>query len=266
MGGERVDATTLTMRIPVARTVRANRATTYGLAFDALGGPLVAVCGLTGGAGTTSLALLLANGAARESTTPVLLTEADPARAGLAALTGHATPRSLGALAAHLHDKEAPRDTFAELPTGLRLIAAAAQPAPSVEHEEVATLLTEARAAHGLVIVDCGTSWTADSPALTNASHIIWTTPATASAATRAARALDAVAPPPGRACEALAVTRLTPARAVSVRSLRRIARARCEQLVLIDHDDALARGEQPHGTAHGQALTSLGGLLRRQP
>ena len=261
-----MDATTLTMRIPLARTARADRATTYGLAFDALGGPLVAVCGLTGGAGTTTLALLLATCAAGESATPVLLTEADPARAGLAALTGRATPRSLAALAAHLRDEEAPRDTFAELSTGLRLIAAAAQPAPRVERDEVGALLSEARAAHGLVVVDCGTSWTAGSPALTNASHIVWTAPAMASAATRAAHALDAVAPPPGRAHEALAVTRIRRARAVNVRTLRRIARARCEQLVLIDHDDALARGEQPRETAHGRALTSLAGLLRRQP
>ena len=261
-----MDATTLTLRTPLARAARANRATAYGLAFDALGGPLVAVCGLTGGAGTTTLALLLANRAARESTTPVLLTEADPARAGLAALTGRATPRSLAALAAHLHDEEAPRDTFAELSTGLRLIAAAAQPAPSVEREDLGALLSEARAAHGLVVVDCGTSWTADSPALSTASHIVWTAPATASAATRAAHALNAVAPSPGRAWEALAVTRITPARAVSVRTLRRIARARCDQLVLIDHDDALATGEQPHETAHARPLTSLAGLLQRQP
>lgn len=261
-----MDATTLTMRIPLARTVRVNRATTYGLAFDALGGPLLAVCGLTGGAGTTTLALLLANCAARESTTPVLLTEADPARAGLAVLTGRASPRSLTALAAHLHDDQAPRDTFAELSTRLRLIAAAAHPTPRVEREHVGALLTQARDAHGLVVVDCGTSWTADSSALTNASHIIWTTPATASAATRAAHALDAVAPPPGRAHEALAATRITGARAVNVRTLRRIARTRCEQLVLVDYDEALARGEPPRETAHARGLTSLAGLLRRQP
>jgi MinD-like ATPase involved in chromosome partitioning or flagellar assembly len=254
------------MRIPLARTLHLRHAASSGLVFDTLGGPLVAICGLVGGAGTTTLALALADQAARESTTPVLLTEADPSRAGLTALTGRATPLPLVALAAHMHDDPVPADTFAQLPTGLRLIAAPAQPAPRVAREQIAALLADARAAHGLVVVDCGTSWTADSPALTCASHIIWTAPATKSAATRASWALGAVAPPPGRVREALVATRITPGQAVRVRALRRLARERCDQLVLIDHDPALARGDQLDEGAHGRALTSLATLLRRQP
>src|SRR5436305_1368767 len=57
-----------------------------GLAFERLGGPLVAVCGLAGGAGTTTLALALARQAARESALPV-----PPRAAGSA--TGDPAPR-----------------------------------------------------------------------------------------------------------------------------------------------------------------------------
>ena len=258
-------AATLTTRIALARA-RTEHTEAWGLAFDALGGPLVAVCGLTGGAGTTTLALLIANAAARESTAPVLLTEADPQRAGLAALTGRTTPLPLASLAAHVHDDEAPSDTFAELPTGLRLIASMPQRSPFVDDASIVGLLDQARAAHALVVVDCGTSWTAVSPILARASHIIWTTPATRHAALRASSTLETVAPPAGRSREALAVTRVAPGRTVGVRALRCIARQRCDQLVLIGHDAALSRGEPPGRAIHGRAVTALAALLRRQP
>lgn len=257
-------AATLTRRLPLARA-RIEHTAACGLAFDVFGGPLVAVCGLAGGAGTTTLALLIADRAARESTAPVLLTEADSQRAGLAALSGRATPRPLASLAARLHDDEAPSDTFAELPTGLRLIAATPQRSPLVDDAAIVELLDQARAAHGLVVVDCGTSWTAASPVLARASHIIWTAPATQHAALRARSALESVAPPPGRSREALAVTRVAPGRAVSVRALRRIARQRCDELVLIGHDPALTGGESSGEATHTRALIALAALLRRQ-
>jgi len=261
-----VDAAALTMRLPLARRARESRLLGHGLRFDTLAGPVVAVCGLVGGAGTTTVALALADSAARESRAPILLTEADPTRAGLAAVTGRATPRPLAALAAHLHDQDVPHDTFAELPTGLRLIAAAAQPSPQVDRDALDALLAEANAAHGLVVIDCSTSWTADSPALASATHIIWTTQASTTAAARVPQVLAALAPPPGRALEALAVTRVAPARAASVRALRRAVRDRCDRLVLIDHDPALATGNAPGHEVHGRALASLASLLCRRP
>ena len=82
-------AAAVATRISAPALARRRRA--IGLAFDELGGPLVAVCGLAGGAGTTTLALLLAHQAAVASAAPILLTEADPLRPGLAALSGAAT-------------------------------------------------------------------------------------------------------------------------------------------------------------------------------
>ena len=76
-------AAAIAARIPLPR--RSRRATADCAAgLRTLGGPLVAVCGLAGGAGTSTLALLLARQAARESTAPVLLDRGRPARAGLA--------------------------------------------------------------------------------------------------------------------------------------------------------------------------------------
>ena len=97
-------AAALAARIALPRTARSDGTPVCGLAFNELGGPLVALCGLTGGAGTSTLALLLARQAAAESSAPVLLTEADPLRPGLAALAGCATPRPLIALAHELDD------------------------------------------------------------------------------------------------------------------------------------------------------------------
>ena len=155
-----MESASLTAHLPLAIGARSARARPGALAFDALGGPLVAICGLTGGAGTSTLALLLARQAARDSNAPVLLTEHDAQRPGLAAIAGRATPRPLIALAHDLANERPPVDTFAELDDGLRLIAATPQPVPQVDAASVRALLDEARAAHGLVVIDCGTNWT----------------------------------------------------------------------------------------------------------
>jgi MinD-like ATPase involved in chromosome partitioning or flagellar assembly len=261
-----VGAAALTARIPLAIGSRNARAASCGLAFEALGGPLVAICGLTGGAGTSTLALLVARQAAGDSNAPVLLTEHDAQRPGLAAIAGRATPRPLVALAEDLANERAPVDTFAELSDGLRLIAAAPQPAPQVDPTAVHSLLDEARAAHGLVVVDCGTHWTKESPVLDRATHIIWTVAATPTAVARASVALDTIAPPPGRAREALAAARLTPGRAVSVRALRRVAAPRCERLVLMPYDERVAHDPQHVDECARHALTALGSVLRSNP
>ena len=91
-------AAAIAARIPL-RTPARSRSTARALAFHRTGGPLVAACGLAGGAGTTTLALLLARHVAAESSVPVLLTELAADRGGLAAATGRAGPASLAALA-----------------------------------------------------------------------------------------------------------------------------------------------------------------------
>jgi hypothetical protein len=260
-------AAAIAARIPLPRAVPRDRASVCGLAFDQLGGPLIAVCGLAGGAGTSTLALVLARQAAAESAAPVLLAEADPLRAGLAALAGRATPRPLVALAQQADDDVVPTDTFVELTPGLRLIAATPQPGTPVGPDALSALLDEARDAHGLVIVDCGTHWTAASPVLSQATHIIWTLPATPVGLTRGQAQFAAdVTPTPGRWREVLAATATTPRPLVSVRALRKVARQRCDRLVLIPHSAALARGEQGASDATSRALTGLAATLRRDP
>ena len=245
----------------------ARRRRVVGLAFDELCGPLVAVCGLAGGAGSTTVALLLAHEAAAASAAPILLTEADPHRAGLAVLTGAATAHPLIDLAQHTANDNAPTETFLELEPGLRLIAAAPRRRTTTAPAAVQALLNEARAAHGLVIVDCATTWMPDSPTLASATHILWSTPATPAGLARARALLGSdLMPAPGRAVEALVATAHQPRARVSVRALRRVAAQRCERLVLIPHSDAAARGELACDDATAHALNRLAPTLRRHP
>jgi hypothetical protein len=261
-----VGAAAVSARSPLSLAERRIGRGARGLAFDELGGPTVAVCGLTGGAGTSTLALQLARHAGARSAAPILVTESEPSRAGLAVLTGHATPRPLVALAQEVAGHRTPRETFAELFAGLRLIASTPQPAGRVAPEAIGELLAQAREAHGLVIVDCGTRWCPDSPVLAAASHILWTIPATPTglAAARALLGAD-VAPRVGRWREVLAATAILPRPHVSVRALRRLARTRCEQLLLIAYDETLARGEPDASESTTRALEGMSPILRRR-
>lgn len=254
-------------RTTLRRTARRAGATPGMLAFDELGGPLVAVCGLVGGAGTSTLALLLARHAAAASTAPALLTEADPRRAGLAGLTGHTTTCSLADLARHVAAHEPPGSAFAEVEPGLRLVAAAPRRSAPVEVDAIRGLLAEARAAHGLVIVDCATNWTHDSPILAAATHILWSTAATRARLAQADALLRSnVVPPAGRCVEVLVATAHTARPDVRVRTLRQLARDRCERLVLIPHSRAVARGDRTIDEPVAHALTGLAAALRRMP
>ena len=257
-------AATLTARLPMRSIGATRKGAACGLAFDVARGPILAICGLTGGAGTTTLALALARQAAEESAMPVLLTETNTQTGSLATLTGHVTAHSLATLAASLGDEhESPSDTFAVVDGGLRLIAAAPQPATPLADGALSDLLAQARDVHGLVVLDCGTGWALDRAALASATHIIWTTPATTAGLARARVMLTSqVAPPAGRCREALAAVGMTPTPAASVRALRCLARGRCERLVLIPHDARTAsRGTEAAGTL--RALTALGSFLR---
>lgn len=231
----------VTARLPfawTARRERSKRSASPALAFDQPGGPLIAVCGLTGGAGATTIALLLARRAAGASSVPIFLSESRSGR-GLALLAGRATPDSLATLAVRAAAGERSGGVFAEIAPGLRLVASmkrAAEPddAPVVE------LLGQAREAHGLVVVDCGTTWSADNPIFRTATHRIWAFPATP--AGLAAARVERPAGTTGRDV-AVAVAR-DPHALVSVRAIRRVVRGRDPRLVLIPYSEQLARGE----------------------
>jgi Flp pilus assembly CpaE family ATPase len=250
------------IRLPRAN-VRAE-VSAAGLAFDELGGPLVAVCGLVGGAGTSTLTLALARQAAAASTAPVLLSEVDPLRAGLAVLAGKASPHPLAELARRVAEDAAPAQTFLELEPGLRLVAAGPQPCAVPEPVAVSALLGEARAAHGLVAIDHATGWSAASPIIAAATHILWTVPASGAGLARARALFDSdVMPRVGGATEVMVAIAHTRRPSVSVRAFRRLAATRCERLLLVPHNDAAARGERLFDESLMRALAGLAPSLR---
>jgi hypothetical protein len=229
--------------------VRARRrraaAATCGLAFDRPGGPLVAVCGVAGGAGTSTLALALAERVAAESQAAVLLCEADSGAGALAELAGVESSLSLGALAhAVLAGTELAGPPFAQRGR-LRLIAGRAS-APPGDPEQVRQLLEEARRAHGLVVCDGGLVGShAASPVLASATALVLVVPATPPGVRRAERVFAGGLVP--RKPLALAAVALG-ADSVRSRELRRLAERHAERLVLVPHVAALARGDQAIG------------------
>jgi len=164
-------------------------------AFSRTGGPLVAVAGLVGGAGASTLAhLLAAAAAAASSSAPILLAETGGSRASLGLLAGVSSPGSLDQVA---RDVDAGRRSegppFAVTVDGLRVIAGG----PCLESrdgndESIELVLDDARAAHGLTVVDCcSIDRVVDQIVLTRATHVVWVAPAATSASVRAAAVLD---------------------------------------------------------------------------
>lgn len=226
-----------------------------GLAFDEPGGPVVVVSGLVGGSGTTILAYALARQAARESRAPVLLSEYHAAAGGLTAITGASSPLGLTALAARMAAGQPPETAFAEPEPRLRVVASAPTRPAELVADHIDALITEARAAHGLVVIDGGPAAHLPAALLSHATQVIWTLAATPTGAVRAAGLLAGDALPPPGAWRELCVAFAPPSDVVSVRILRRIVRARCERLVLVPY----ARSEP----LLASALTALAQSLR---
>lgn len=246
----------------------ARRGPDAGYSFDRAGGPLLAVCGLVGGAGTTTIALSIARHAARSSSMPILLAESSPERAGVAPLAGGASPICLRALAAARASGSAPERVFVVVDDGLRLIATTPQRRPEVGDADLLALLFEARSVHGLVVIDCGVISTDEAPVLQAATHIVWALPRAVAATRRAAALLSGPAAPPlGSAHELVAVSATRPAHRPRLRELRALAAARCERLVLIPFDDQLAQGRplDLDSNATGRALGALGQHLHER-
>lgn len=257
-------------RAPLAagRPTRAS-AGHLALAFHARGGPLVAVCGLVGGAGASTLAYLLARRAARHSTAPVLLTELSDG-GGLTALTGAAGPLGLRALARAVDEERQVPAPFTELAGGLRLVASA-HPAPTTIRRArgLGRLLADAREAHGLVVVDGGRLPVPDhTELLAAATHLLLVLPATAPALGRAEQ-LAAAGALDQRPDARTALVAIAPAsgRRTRLRELRRLAERPAERLLLVPHVPALADAD--HHQADGaleDTFAALATYLRRQP
>jgi hypothetical protein len=253
----------VTARLPLARTSARAEPGASPLAFDRPGGPLVAVCGLVPGAGTSTLVYALADQAARVSAAPVLACEADPTAGGLAALAGSASPHSLSELALQVADGQTPAPPFATLPSGLRLIAAIPRRTalPGVAARAV---LRDARAAHGLVVVDCGSISRLEAlPALELASHVLWTLPATPLGLKRAELALASLTPRLPAALETLVAVAIAPS-GVKTGELRVLAERRFDRLLLVPHTRALIeRADADPAEALAPTLVDVATLLR---
>jgi hypothetical protein len=235
------------------------------------GGPLVAVVGLVGGAGTTALAYLLARRAARHNPGPVLLAELHD-QGALAFLTGCGSDRGLTGLAAALDAGIRVDAPYVVVEGGLRVVAAAQPTLDSyvpVAEAALERVLSDARAAHRLVVVDAGPlTHPATATLLRNASHSMLVS-SSAPAALARAEQLVAAGPLPGRgkAATTLAVVATRPGRKSSVRPARRLAERHVDRLLLVPHVPALSAGRPDRiGSELEPVYAAFDVLLRGAP
>jgi MinD-like ATPase involved in chromosome partitioning or flagellar assembly len=227
-------------------------------------GPLLAVCGLAGGAGTTTLTYLVAMAAARQLTQPVLAADTGGPTATLAYLAGVEAPRSLPALAAQLAAGGTLRgQLFAQGPHGVRLLASAPEFTPRYPKVQLNRVLDDAREAHCLTVLDCGTLARDVDRATAAATHVAWLMLATKDGVTRATRALGAA--PNVAGTELLVARRDARQRKAAVRDLRSLAAQRGAPLVLIPHLAGLECRHLERAAQEAQAaIEAILGLLTR--
>jgi MinD-like ATPase involved in chromosome partitioning or flagellar assembly len=228
-------------------------------------GPLLAVCGCCGGAGASTLAYLVALAAARERSEPVLVADTGGTGGGLAYYTGVAAPYSLPEIAESLAAGLPPGRPYVTASEGLRVLATGPRFAPGCARAGVELVLDDARAAHSLTVVDCGTlTREADQIVLTRASQVAWVLPATRSGVRRARRMLEAINP-----CllgRELVVARRDEREAkAGLADLKRIASERHAPLILVPHLPDLDRGNTVDALETAQvSLQAIHGALRR--
>lgn len=228
-------------------------------------GPLLAVCGLAGGVGTTTLAFLIALTAARQWTDPVLVADTGGPSGGLAACAGVEVSRSLTELAEQLGcGKSLGAGIYATRRDGLRVLASGPDfSSPDID-DRLQPLLAHAREAHSLTVIDCGTlARRADQAVAASATHVAWVLPATRPGVERGRRILEAAPRIPG--------TELLLARGDArqarppLRQLRRTAGERRAPLVLVPHLSGLNRGGLDGCVEEAQVpVQAILGALRR--
>lgn len=249
-----------------ARVAKRDRARTErSVAARVQQGPLLAICGLVGGAGATTLAYLVALAAARQLSDPVLLADTGGPSGGLAELARVEAPRSLPELASDLAAGLAFRDgLYAPGPAGVRVLASGPDFTSRCPHQQLDRILADAREAHGLTVIDSGTlGREVDQVAAAAATHIAWLLPATEQGIRSGARVLEAA---PAMVGKEIAVGRCDVRQPkASLRELRRIAAERRALLVLVPHLPALERRRIDRGLQEAQvALQAILGALSR--
>jgi MinD-like ATPase involved in chromosome partitioning or flagellar assembly len=228
-------------------------------------GPLLAVCGLAGGAGATTLSYLIALAAARQSSEPVLVADTGGPSGGLAGCAGVEVPSSVGELAQQLAAGVAlGSGIYAAGRDGLRVLASGPEFSSPRADDQVRELLADAREAHGLTVIDCGTLVRdAEQTAAWAATHVAWVLTATAHGVSRGRRVLDAA---PRMAGKELVVARNDVRQAnAPLRELRRIAADRRAPLVLVPHLPGLEGGRLAAAAEAAEVpVQAILGALRR--
>jgi MinD-like ATPase involved in chromosome partitioning or flagellar assembly len=228
-------------------------------------GPLLAVCGLTGGAGTTTLAYLVAHAATARGTTPVLVADTGGPSGGLAALTGVEVAHTLPELAYQLTaGRKLNGALYATGQDGVRVLASGPEFGSRADPARVTTLLADAREAHALTVLDCGTlgrdiDWVCASAA----THVAWVLPATTDGASRGERVLASV--PAIAGIELLVARAATDGAKAPLGALRRLAADRHVPLMLVPDLPGLDTGRLDRAAEVAQvALQAILGVLGR--
>lgn len=237
-----------------------------GLSFERAPGPVVLVCGLHGGAGTSTLAYALAAQAARESPHPVLLCESEAAAGDVATLTAVTSDYSLSELAAERDAGRRPKGFIARHEQ-LRVIAGVPGPAPIVADGAITGVVAAARARHALTVIDAGTLRAPGTRELLQlATHVIWVTTAQPGAAQRNRTLLASPLVPALPARQLLAVRAGRRGRGPlgsHGRELRRLADDHCDRLVFIaDSPGVTATSVDLSERRVRDVLTALAGFL----
>jgi len=226
-------------------------------------GPLLAVCGLCGGAGASTLAYLTALAAARHGNGAVLVADTGGPTAGISHYAGVRAPRSLTEAAEHVNAGLPTGQLIATAADGLRVLATSPTLSQTCPREGVELLLEHARERYTLTVIDCGTlAREADQIALASATHAVWVLPA--GAAARGRQLLDAIAPHPSGS--EILVARHEPGdRRRALRELRDLASHRRALLILLPSVPELASGNSDAALETAQVpLQAILGALGR--
>jgi MinD-like ATPase involved in chromosome partitioning or flagellar assembly len=228
-------------------------------------GPLLAVCGLAGGAGVTTLSYLIALAAVRQWTDPVLVADTGGPSGSLAACAGVEVPRSLGELADQLAaGVPLGGGVYATGRDGLRVLATGPEFSSRPADDEVVSLLAHAREAHGLTVIDCGTlTRNAEQTAAAAATHLAWVLTATAHGIGRGLRVLEAAPPMAGK--ELIVARNDVRQASAPLRQLRRVAAERRAPVILVPHLAGLDSGRLDTCAEAAQIpVQAILGTLRR--
>ena len=228
-------------------------------------GPLLAVCGLCGGAGASTLAYLTALAAARRDNGAVLVADTGGPTAGISHYAGAETPRSLSEVSELLAASLPIGQLLATTGDGLRVLATGPRLAADFARDGIELLLDHARRRYALTVIDCATlAREADQIALASATHVAWVLTATAGAASRGRQLLDAIAP--HQSGREMLVARHEPRdRRKALRELRDLARHRRALLILLPSVPELATGNADAALETAQVpLQAILGALGR--